>query len=79
MLQAGPPKDKMRRVKLFVSLISFIGSVLLFRAYYLVSFAAGYSISKADNNQRLFLAGGLLCAMVFLVLSVSMLRGAKNH
>jgi hypothetical protein len=69
----------MQRLRFVATLFSLVGSVLLFRAYYLVSFATGYGITKADLNQRLFLAGGVVCGVVFLALSLRSLFGTKSR
>ena len=68
----------MRKVKITGLLLSFVGGLALFRAYYLVSFAAGYGIKEADRNQRLFLWGTLACAIVFLTCVASLLLRSRK-
>lgn len=70
----------MSKVKIAMLLISLVGALVFFRAYYLVSFAVGYGIKEADRNQRLFLLGTAVCAVVFLVSATSLyLRARRGH
>jgi uncharacterized membrane protein len=68
----------MLRIKIASLLTSLVAALAFFRAYYLVSFAAGYGIQQADRNQRLFLWGTIVCVLVFLGCALGIYLEAKR-
>ena len=57
----------MKRLATITLVLSFIGGVVFLRAYYLVTFAAGYGLSSADRNQVFYLAGSIGSAALLFV------------
>jgi hypothetical protein len=63
----------MGRVKVFVLLVSLVGTLVFLRACHLVGFAVGYGIKEADRNSILFRWGAIGCGLVFVATGVSIL------
>ena len=69
----------MQKMKFAGLILALVGTGVLLRAYYLVSFSAGYGIGEADRNQRLFLWGAIACAGLFVACAVSLYLTARRR
>ncbi len=69
----------MVKAKILGAIVFLLGSILLARSYYLVTFSVGYGIKDADRNQQLFLRGAIGCGVLFLIFLFSLLIGTKKN